>query len=196
MDENTQVDIEEAAPTAAPEETPAPSQEETAVQDELDRIENGKRTKKEKLLYTKERIEKQLAELGGTDDLEDENRPLTLKDLRALEAVRAQETAKNLADEIGDEAERKLVLHHLEHTIKPSGDAQTDLRNARLIVNSVKNGMIAEDAARAATVRRSSSAPAAPPKTADGKLELSKEDAAVMRGFKMTEEQVRAALGR
>jgi hypothetical protein len=191
MDEETQVE-NPVVPTATPEETPAPSQEKDPVKEELERIENGQRSKKEKLLYTKKRVEEQLAALG--DDEVDENRPLTVKDLRTFQAVEAQETAKTLAAEIMDDNERKLVLHHLENTIKPSGDAQTDLRNARLIVNSVKNGQLAEEAARAAKARTAPSAPGAPPKGPDAKPELSKEDEAVMKGFGLTQEEALAAL--
>lgn len=193
MDLEDQVEIEEAVPTAAPEETPEPSQESDPVQEELDRIETGKRTKKEKLLYTKERIEKQLADLGETK-VEDEDRPLTLKDLLAFQAVQAQDTAKTLADEIEDEAERKLTLHHLENTIKPSGDPQTDLRNARLIVRAVKNSQLAEEATRTTRARTQPSAPAAPPKQAGTTPEFSREEAAVMRGFGLTAEEAAEAL--
>lgn len=199
MDENTQVEPEVAVPTAAPEvtETSAPSQEsqENLVQAELDKVETAKRTKKEKLEFTKQRIERQLAELGESPDVIDEDRPLTLRTLQAYEAEKAKETAVTLAEQIDNEAERRLVLHHLENTIKPSGDAETDLRNARLIVNAVKNGQLAEESARVSKARIAPSAPSAPPRQEGAKPEFSAEEAAIMRGFKLTEEEAAQALG-
>lgn len=195
MDTETQVE-QPVVPTTTTEETtvtPVPSQEDP-LQKELDRIETGKRTQKEKLLYTKQRIDKQLAEMGEGTEVEDENRPLTLKDLRAYTAVAAQETAMSLADEIEDANEQKLVKHYLETTIKPSGDAQTDLRNARLMANAVKNRQIAEEAGRAAHARTSPSAPSAPPRQAGTEPEFTLEQTRLMKGFGITKEEAVKAL--
>ncbi len=192
MQDEHQVETEDVVPTATPEETPEPSQASDPVQEELNRVESTKRTKKEKLEYTLKRVQEQLSELGDTN--EDENRPLTLKDLQAFHAAQAQDTAKSLAQEIADDAERKLVLHHLENTIRPSGDAYTDLRNAQLIVASVKNRMLAEESARAATARTRPSAPAAPPKQEGKKPEFTAEQRKFIQSTGLSEEDAIKAL--
>jgi hypothetical protein len=194
MEENTQVETEEVVPTATPEETPVPSQEPDPVQEELDRIDTAKRTKKEKLLFTKQRIEKQLAEFGDEPESIDDDRPLTLKDLRAIQASEAQQTAMTLAEEIEDANEQRLVKHYLETTIRPSGDAQTDLRNARLMANAIKNRQLAEESGRAARARTAPSAPAAPPRQVGAEPEFSKEEAQIMKGFGLTKEEAAKAL--
>lgn len=196
MEPEDQVEIEEAVPTAAPEETPAPSQESDPVQEELDRIENSKRTKKEKLLYTKQRVEKQLAELGETDATDvDLDRPMTVREYEARRMLDARDTAVSLVDSLSeDEKAKELVRYHLENTIRPSGDAQTDLNLALSIVNGVKNRQLAEESARTTRARTAPSAPAAPPRQIGAEPEFSKEEAAVMKGFGLTKEEAAEAL--
>jgi len=183
-------------PAVTPEETPiVPSQTEDPVQQELDRIENDKRSKLERLQFNKERIEREIAaQTGQQPAASDEDRPLTVREFKALQAVEAQDTAKTLADSIEDEKERTLVIHHLENTIKPSGDAATDLRNARLIVNSVKNGQLAEEALRTAKARTAPSAPSAPPRAPTAKPEFSAEETAIIKAFKLTDDEAEKAL--
>lgn len=201
MDPETQADPEVAAPAAAPEPAPEaapePSQEDP-IQEELDRIESKGRSKEDKLLFTYKRVKKQLSEAGIDPDAaapSDEDRPLTIRDFAAIRAIEAQETAISLADtEIADENERKLVKHHLENTIKPSGDAQTDLRNAQALVNAVKNRQLAEESGRAARARTAPSAPSAPPRQAGAEVELTPEQAKVMKGFGLTKEEAVEAL--
>lgn len=190
MNEEDKVENEETAPTAV-----EPSQEKDPIQEELDRLEDKKpkRTRLETLAYNRDRLDKELAEerkkLGITDE---DDRPLTRGDLKVIQQESAQETAFKLADEITDDAEKKLVKYHLENTIKPSGDASTDLRNARLIVNSVKNGQIAEEAVRSVKARTSGSSSGAPAKEKQVN-ELTTDEKKMMSGFGLTEEQVIAA---
>lgn len=199
MDENNKVDnTEEVVPTTTEEQVP--SQEVDPVKAELDRVdEKPKRSKKEQLLYTKRRVEQQLKEMGETvepekDDSE-EDRPLTVKEFNRLSAERELTNAVTLADQIEDENERRLTQHYLENVIKPSGDAKTDLRNAQLMVNAVKNGQIAEEAVRTAKVRTTTTSPSAPPKDKAAEPELSKEDEAIKRGFGLSPEEVQKAIG-
>lgn len=197
MDENNLADINEA-PAASPEvsvnETPAPSQEKDPVQAELERVESKpKRTKLEQLEYTKRRVEQQLAEerkkAGIDDSNDDDNRPLTVADLRRIREEEAVETALNLTESIENEHERRLTKYHLENTIRPSGDAQTDLRNAQALVNAVKNRQKIEDAGRAQVVRRTASSAGAPPKE-KANDDLTPEEVGIMTAFKLTKEEV------
>lgn len=193
MEEETQVEDTQI------EETTTEPSEESAVEEELERIEteaNAKRTKLERLQYNKERIERELAEEAARNGVEvDEDKPLTLRDFKAMQAHEAQETAKSLAEsQIADDKERKLVLHHLENTIRPSGDAATDLRNARLIVNAVKTRQIAEEVTRSAQPRAHASAAGAPPKRDSAKPELSPEEKQFASFAGLSDDEVKAAL--
>lgn len=185
MEEETKVEVE-VVPTAT-----EPSEKEK-VEAELEKVEASKRTKLEKLEYTKSRVDAQIAEeKAKAGETPDDDRPLTVREFKAMQQQTAQETALSLADSIENEAERKLVKHHLENTIKPSGDPQTDLKNARLIVNSVKNGQIVEETLRSVKARPAGSTPSAPPKETT-KAELTIEERTIMRGFGLTEAEVLA----
>lgn len=80
------------------------------------------------------------------EDSEEEEKPLTRKDLEAiLSQVKPKEkTASELANEIESESERELTLYYLDNVIKSSGNAAEDLRNAKTMVNSVRNSKILE----------------------------------------------------
>ncbi len=192
MDEENQ-----AEQTTSPAEetiTPEPSQEKDPVETELEKVESAKRTRLEKLEYTKNRVEAQIAAekaKSGVVDT-DEDRPVTVRELKAMQTETAKDTALTLADEIENENERKLVRHHLENTIKPSGDAQTDLRNARLIVNAVKNGQIIEDTLRVTKARSVSSGTGAPPKEKQT-TELTAEEKQIKQTFKLSDAEILAA---
>lgn len=177
-------------------QTTEPSQEINPVEEELEKIEKAERTRLERLQYNKDRIDRELAEEAAKNgvSIEDENRPLTVREFKAMRAQDAQETAKELAErEVMDDNERKLTLHHLENTIKPSGDAATDLRNARLIVNAVKNRQIAEEMARTTTARSHSTGAGAPPKQETATVELSADEKKFAAFAGLTPEEVAAA---
>lgn len=187
-----------AVPAAAPEpQAPVPSQPHP-LQSELDKIENQKsgRTKREKLEYTKKRIEQQLRELDGDDDtvvpLEvDKSKPLTFADYERLQHERENTRAVDLAENIQDEVERKLTIHYLENTIKPSGNAEVDLANARAIVNAKRNGQIAEEVSRMVRPASFAASPGAPAKPQDEIFEPTAEEAFMMRApFNLTKEDV------
>lgn len=193
MEEETQVEETQI------EETTTDPSEESAVAEELERIEtaeNEKRTKIERLRYNKERIEREIAEEAAKNGEQvDEDKPLTIRDFKAMQAHEAQETAKSLAEtDIVDEKERKLVLHHLENTIRPSGDAATDLRNARLIVNAIKTRQIAEEVTRSAQPRTHTSSAGAPAKQKSASPELSAEEKQFAAFVGLSDDQVKASL--
>jgi hypothetical protein len=156
---------------------------------ELDDIKNKKegRTQKEKLIYSKNRIEAQLRELEGeeetpeNDDDDDENRTVTFKDLKEMEARKAVKTSLQLAEEISDETERELTKHHLENSIKSTGNPQEDLRLARAIVNAAKNAKIAEELVRKGKPKDHSSASSANANRGDQEEELTPEELQFMK---------------
>lgn len=157
-----------------------------------------KRTRLDKLIFTKQRIEEQLLEekkaLGIEEEKVDDTKPLTLGEYKKIKQEEAKETALDMADDIQDEKERELTKFHLENTIKLSGDPKKDLRQARLLVNAVKTAQIAEEAARKSTPSSHFGGAGAPPletpefnptpeeaqmmqmKGLDGKPLLTKED--------------------
>lgn len=149
---------------------------------EAERIKKEKEGKSEleKAIYTykkhdksKEAIRERIIELGGNpDDIDDpanpdvepaDNAPVTVGMLKKIEQEKAAKTAINLANEqITDDTERELTLHHLEHSVKPSGNPEEDLRKARAIVNEVKNRQIVEEITRKQTPNRTSKNNGAP----------------------------------
>lgn len=161
---------------------------------ELEKVKKP-RTRKEKILYKKSLLEKELAELGDdgdeVDPEEDPNKPVTVADLDRRDAEKVRKDALALTDDIEDETERELVRHHIENTIKPSGDPQQDFKNARAIVNSVKNGQIAEEAARRTTPPRTGTGSGAPAKPDDKVFEPTPEEATFMRPpYNLTKEDI------
>jgi len=157
-----------------------------SLKKELEKVKSQKEghTKLEKLLFTKKRIEQQLAEFNEESGIEnpideDENRPVTVKMLKELEAQKAQKTAKEMAEQIADDTEKELVIHHLENSIRPSGNPSEDLRLARAIVNSSKNAQIAEELSRKSVGKQSGGAGASA--TFEVEFEPTPEEAMMMK---------------
>jgi hypothetical protein len=128
--------------------------------------------------------------LGIKPQLSDDEAPMTVALYKQLEREKNVQTAETMADEqIADTKELELVKYHLTNTIKPSGSAVEDLRNARRIVNSIKNTQILEETARAASPQRFSSGSGAPA-IVEKPFEPTPEEAQLMKGFGLTKEQV------
>lgn len=149
-----------------------PSQD--PIKGELEKIQKkGKgRTELEKALYTKQQIEKRIAELKGDTGEEsipdeDDTAPVTVGMLKKIQKEQTVKTALNLAESVEDENERELIKYHIQNTLKPSGNADEDFKIARSIVNAVKNKQIIEETQRKTPVRRTSSGGSAPGKHED-----------------------------
>lgn len=166
------------------------------VKEELEREQrkgSGK-TELEKALFTKQQIEKRIAELRGESGAPvtvspDKDAPLTIGMYEQMQRENAQKTALQLAEEITDQNERELTKHYLQTRVVPTGNPQEDLRFARAAVNSVRNGMMAEELSRKTTP----SAPAfsgAPAKRDDTEFVPTAEEADMMRSFKLTKEDI------
>ena len=190
MTEETKVEsTEETTPTVV-----EPSQEDP-VQVELARVEKPKRSKLETLTYNRDRLTKEIEEEKAKNGIveDEDDRPLTMGDLKRIKAEEGLNGATQLADAIADEHERKLVKHYLENSIKPSGDPQEDFRLAQAMVNAVKNRQVAEEAARTVIPRSVATGTSAPAKEKSLPEELSKEDAAIAQGFGLTPEEIAKA---
>lgn len=150
--------------------TPEPLQ--NPVKAELERVQKKSgRTKEEKLLFTYRKVKEQIKDLGlPVDDEEtpvsdDDSAPVTVGMLKKLEQERGVKTAIQLADSISDLDDRELAKFHIQNTIRPSGNAEEDLRNALALVHSVKNTQIAQEVLRINTPKSFSNASGAPAKT-------------------------------
>lgn len=165
---------------------------------ERERIENkgAGRTHKEKLLFSKKKIEEELSKLDNGDDDDtasldlDDAKPVTMGDLKKIEREKAKSNAIQMAEDIDDEDERVLVKHHLSNTIKPSGNPAEDLRIARSIVNSSKNSQIIEEATRKTDPKRHSSAPGNAGRRTDDVFTPTPEEDNFMRSFGLSEKDI------
>lgn len=184
----------EADATAATEKT---SQDPLKVEAERINKEKEGRTELEKAIFTRNKINSRIKELGGDavdpiadPDNEDDKKPVTVGDLKRIEADKAAQTALTLANEIADETERELVIHHLNNSVRPSGDAKGDLAKARAIVNEVKNRQIAEEATRRQDPKRNGHGSGSPGRS-EGVFEATPEEMAYMKPpFNLTKEKI------
>jgi exonuclease V gamma subunit len=166
---------------------------EDPLKTELVRVQG--RSKVDKLLYTKSRIDNQLKELGVDDEEpEDEDeKPLTRGEFRKMQAENAIKSSLQLADEIPNETERELLKYHLQNTIRSTGDPKQDFELARGLVNAVKNKQILEEVNRKGTPVTHSSGSGAPAK-AEKQPEFTKEELGYMKSpFNLSKEQILAA---
>lgn len=201
-----EIAAKEAATAAAAEEAEAAAKAaaelpQDPVEKELKKVrEKGSgKTELEKALFTKQQIDKRIAELSKESGIEepiseDDESPVTVGMLKKLEKERSAKTSLQIADDIEDENERELVKHHLANTIRPSGNPQEDLKIARSLVNAVKNKQLIEEAQRKTPARSYSSGTGAPAKPSDGVFEPTAEEVSFMRApFNMTQKDVIAA---
>lgn len=175
----------------------APSQ--TALESELEKANKGKRSKVDKLLYSKRRIEEQLAELGGGDQPEptdeDDNKPVTVGMLKKIRQDESKKTSLEMAENITDAKERELVVHYLKTKVVPSDDPSEDLRFALAAVNSLKNAQIASELGRKTNPKTYSSAPGSSARVEEP-FEPTPEEAAYMKPpFNLSKEKILQARG-
>lgn len=188
MEKEIQADKEVIAPATI-------EQEQDPLKNELEKVQRKGRTKAEKLLYTKKRVDEQLKELGIEDEpLEDEDaKPMTVGDFKKMQAQTATKTALDLANEVSNETERELLKYHLENTIRSTGNPQEDFKLAQGLVNSVKNQQILEETLRKPPIKTHGSGSGAPPKDTKQE-EFTTEELSYMKApFNLTKEQIIAA---
>ena len=119
-------------------------------------------TKRERLEHQRAKIEQELSSL---DNEEDDNRPMTVAEYKALEREKAKATALDLAESINDEDERSEVIEVLSKRLVPSGNADADLKEAQAIVNARKNQQLAEESLRKQAPKRNIGGSGAPHRT-------------------------------
>lgn len=177
---------------AASEETKVPQEpSQSPLEKELDRVEKkGKYSREERLLFEKSKIEDQLRELGGST--EDDDAPVTVGMLKAKEKEAVEKTALQLADDIEDETERKLVKHYLSENIR-AGTPQESIRLARAVVNSLKNSQIAQEVTRKQEAQRHSSGSGAPAKQEDTSELTPEEEVFARPPYNLSKEKIIAA---
>lgn len=179
-----------------------PEPEQDPIKKELNRVskKGQDKTELEKAMFARQKIDERITTLKGEHGIEDEpleadeNAPMTVGMYAKLQREQATKTALNLASEqIEDEDERNLTLHHLQNTIKPSGNPTEDLRNARALVNSARNSNIAEEVARKLPPKSRGNGGGAPARREEA-FEPTKEEASMMKApFNLTKEEVIAA---
>lgn len=156
----------------------------------------------EKLKRKKYFINEQLRTLGvsdekddedededDTDEDEDPDRPVTFKDLQRIEARKASQTAKQMADAIEDSVARASVKAALSRVV-PSGNPEQDFRDAVSIANREKNNKILEEMARRPIIVQHRSGAGAPPKQQESEFEPTAEEARFMKSFGLSKEQI------
>lgn len=143
-------------------------------------------TKRERLLHAQEKIERQLAELEAE---EDDNRPITVGDLKKMKRDEVKQTALQLAESIEDADERVEVIRLLEDRIQPSNNPEEDLKLARTTVNALKNERVLEELSRKGTPNSHASIPGAPGKNTPA-FTPTPQEAELMRAFGLTQEDV------
>ncbi len=130
------------------------------------------RTEEEKARYTIEKIYERFPHMrdGVAEVVNDDDKPVTTSELRRVIAEMqtgiAEKSALELAESIANPIERKMVQHHIEHTIRPTGNAQNDLALAQSLVNAKRNEVALREQARRGVAKPASSATSAPLKEA------------------------------
>lgn len=182
--------------TVSPDETKAPSQ------DPLDKelAEKGltpeqKEKAKHAISKTISKLQKKLETITGeeySDEVVDDedSKPLTVGDFKRMKAEEATKTALQLADAESDPKAKELLKYHLQNTIRPTGNPQEDFKLAKAIVNSVKNGQIAELAGKKGTAKTHSSGSGAPTKGEDNFVPTEQETRYMKPPFNLTKEKI------
>lgn len=202
MENENQEDIEE---TVLPSDTDQEIEEtvdtdESIEQDplktELEKVQRKGRTRAEKLLYTRNRIDQQLKDEGIDIDETpeaDDDQPVTMGMLKKLQAQTATKTALQLADDVTNETERELLKYHIDNTIKSTGNPQQDFELARTLVNAVKNTQIMEQANLKPVAKTHASSSGAPAKIEKQPSFTTEELSFMKPPFNLTKEQIIAA---
>lgn len=207
MNEEQKKAEEEAAAAAAKqaEEDKAKADAEAAASQDLLKQELDKKrnksgfTKLEKAKHARSKIDDEIAKLEEEEGVSpildaDDDEPVTVGMLKKRDQELATKKALDLAESIEDDTEKELVKHHLENTIRPSGNPNEDLRAARAIVNDLKNQKILEEIERKKDPTRNSSGNGAPAKKEGDEFVPSAEEIAYMKPpFNMTKEEIISA---
>lgn len=150
--EVTQTETKVETPEVAPQSVETPVEVNDSLKAELDKVrqKSSPKSEEEKAEYTFKSVAKRLQDLGKDpaellgikreEEVEEDEKPLTRKDLEAIMSKIGQPNQKSAIDmvnEISNETERELHQYYLENIIKPSGNPVDDFNNAKAIVESI-----------------------------------------------------------
>lgn len=193
-EDNTQV----ASPETEETTTEAETSEEETSQSDVDykaELENAKATleRKEKQLGQAEHVIEELKKSKGGSAMDvnevaqliDEKFESFTQQVRG-DAIDSLVSAYSKSDE-----EKELIKHHLKHSIKPSGDDEADILNAKALANKTKIIQQVSEVKRADMKSDPTKAVVAGDKTsAKSPRRLSKEDQTVAKAFGLTPEEL------
>lgn len=206
MSENIKMEdlVEKPDLTSEPaqvEETKVDTTEQDPLKIELEKVQRTGKTEKEKAEFSLKKNADRLKELGGDpsailgmdktdEDLEEDEKPVTLGMLKRMQQDTATKTAIQIAEELPSETERELAKWHLQNTIRSTGNPTKDFELAMNQVNAVKNKQILDEMRRKTTAKTHSSGSSAPAKY-EADIELTHEELTFMRPpFNLTKEQI------
>lgn len=150
--EATQTETKVETPEVAPQSVETPVEVNDSLKAELDKVrqKSSPKSEEEKAEYTFKSVAKRLQDLGKDpaellgikreEEVEEDEKPLTRKDLEAIMSKMGQPNQKSAIDmvnEISNETERELHQYYLENVIKPSGNPVDDFNNAKAMVESI-----------------------------------------------------------
>lgn len=150
--EVTQTETKVETPEVAPQVVETPVEVNDSLKAELDKVrqKSSPKSEEEKAEYTFKSVAKRLQDLGKDpaellgikrdEVVEEDEKPLTRKDLEAILSKVGQPNQKSAIDmvnEISNETERELHQYYLENVIKPSGNPVDDFNNAKAMVESI-----------------------------------------------------------
>ena len=150
--EVTQTETKVETPEVAPQSVETPVEVNDSLKAELDKVrqKSSPKSEEEKAEYTFKSVARRLQDLGKDpaellgikreEEVEEDDKPLTRKDLEAIMSKIGQPNQKSAIDmvnEISNETERELHQYYLENVIKPSGNPVDDFNNAKAMVESI-----------------------------------------------------------
>lgn len=165
------------------------------LEQELERL-RPKRTHEEKLEYNIKRMQKELDERRGVQEIPDgdqDDEPFTIGMWKKMQEETAIKTATQLADSITDTTERELVRFHIDNTIRPSGDPQEDLKRARALANSVRNQQVTEMQTNKVAPQTHSGSSGSPAKSPIQQIQYSATEMALKQAGLLNDEEIMVA---
>lgn len=119
----------------------------------------------------------------------DDEKPLTIKNLRDLQKQDARQTALQMAQAIADPMERQSVIEELSYIV-PSGNAEADFRRAQASANAERNAIIAREAGKRGEPVRTATGGGSPAQHEE-EFQPTAEEAALWRGFGLSPDKMK-----
>lgn len=172
-----------------------------ALAAELTRLQESKSkyTEEEKARFTIKKIQERFPNLKeDTTPVDEDDAPVKKSELlqimRQMQAVTAEKSAMDLAESISNPIDKEMVKFHIEHTIRPSGNAAQDLATAQSLVNAKRNEIALAEQSRRGVVKPAPTGSSAPAKETPVTNLTAEEQMFVTKGI-LTKEEVLKARG-